>query len=344
MIRLKITIAALLLLILTAQAQDTLKVLFLGNSYTGNNNLSLLFADLSASGGKPTFIDSYPPGGYWLEDHLQDPRSTGRIAQGIWDYVVLQEQSQVPVIDYWRYNSMYPSAESLDSVITSYGGNTAFFMTWGREYGGQQSIGGYSSPVFEDFFHMQDSLASAYTEISEMLSAALCPAGLSWATAVTLNPEIELWAPDEAHPSLMGSYLTACTFYGVFFEESPVGLSYTAGLAPEDAEFLQNAAYLTLGTAAPDKVEIPASFTVINNYPNPFNSSTLIQFSLEKDSFVELRLFNNLGREVQNLISDNLNRGLHRIQFSADGLASGIYFAHLQTTGQSETIILELIK
>lgn len=342
--RVKSIILPILILAFSAQAQDTLRTLFLGNSYTGYNNLPFIFQNLAESGGHPSVIDYNPPGGFWLEDHVADQRSIGKISLGGWDYVILQEQSQVPTIDHWRYNSMYPSADYLDSTITANGGNTAFFMTWGRRNGGQQSIGGYSSPVFEDYFHMQDSLASAYTEISEMLSATLCPVGLCWATAVTLDPEIELWAPDEAHPSLLGSYLAACTFYGVFFDESPVGLSYTAGLTAEEAAFLQNAAYLTLGVKSPNPSEIPAVFSLFLNYPNPFNSSTILQFSLDGSADVKLILFDNLGRRVKNLASKRMNRGVHEISFTAEGLSTGVYYANLSASDQSKTIVIELIK
>jgi len=342
--RLKSIVIPILVIAYSVQGQDTLRTLFLGNSYTGYNSLPFMFQDLAESGGHPSVIDYNPPGGFWLEDHVDDQRSIGKISLGGWDYVILQEQSQVPTIDYWRNNSMYPSADYLDSTITANGGNTAFFMTWGRRNGGQQSIGGYSSPVFEDYFHMQDSLASAYTEISEMLSATLCPVGLCWATAVTLNPEIELWAPDEAHPSLLGSYLAACTFYGVFFDESPVGLTYTAGLTLEEAEFLQNAAYLTLGVKSQNLSEIPGVFSLFANYPNPFNSSTRIQFTLLHEADVKLRLFDNLGRLVGNLVSARMNQGVHEISFTAEGLSSGVYYANLAGSGQSKTIIIELLK
>jgi len=248
---------------LTAQ-DDTLNVLFLGNSYTYSNDLPSMFVDLSLSGGRMVVVDSNAPGGYTLEQHTTNQVTLDKISRGTWDYVVLQEQSQVPTIDYWRYNSMYPSARILDSLITLHDGATAFFMTWGRKYGGQQTWGGYSSPVFVDLFHMQDSLSSAYAQISNELSALLSPVGNAWATAVRMDSTVDLWQSDNSHPTLRGSYLAACVFYGVFFDESPMGLSYTAGLPWEDAYFLRTIEASTIFLHAVSKP--PQSFQFHDNH------------------------------------------------------------------------------
>jgi len=317
---------------LPSPAQDSLRVLFLGNSYTAFNNLPQLFTDLSASGGKTVVYSGNAPGGCWLEDHLADSQSLRLIELGDWDYVVLQEQSQVPAIDYWRYNSMYPSADTLDSLIEITGARTCFFMTWGREFGGQQTIGSYSSPVFVDFFHMQDSLASAYSEIAAILNAELCPAGLAWAQAVTLDPLIDLWTEDSSHPTLLGSYLTACAFYGTLWDESPVGLSFTAGIDPDTAAFLQYAAQLALPVE--NQLKIKNDELKIENCPNPFNSSTTITFSIPTASQVEIAVYDNLGREITRLETRDLRPGTNKVVWNAERCASGVYFIRLMVDGR----------
>jgi hypothetical protein len=144
--------------------------------------------------------------------------------------VVLQEQSQVPTIEYDRYNSMYPAANYLDYFINSQGSQTILFMTWGREFGGQQTIGDNSSPLFSDFFNMQDSLRAAYEELAASLSARVAPVGLACARAYRNDSSFSLWQYDGSHPSVKGSYLAACVFYACFLRESPAGLSYAGGL------------------------------------------------------------------------------------------------------------------
>jgi lysophospholipase L1-like esterase len=66
------------------------------------------------------------------------------------------------------------------------------------------------------------------------------------------------------------------------------------------------------------------------NYPNPFNPSTTISFSFPIQSFVSLRVFDALGREVSILLSEQMSAGTYLRQWDATGLASGVYFYRLQ--------------
>ena len=74
---------------------------------------------------------------------------------------------------------------------------------------------------------------------------------------------------------------------------------------------------------------IPSTFTFYQNYPNPFNPSTTIEFTLPKPEFVELKVYNILGKEVATLVSNKLNQGNHTYQFDGKNLASGIYYYQL---------------
>ncbi|MDP2300825.1 MAG: DUF1939 domain-containing protein [Ignavibacteria bacterium] len=76
------------------------------------------------------------------------------------------------------------------------------------------------------------------------------------------------------------------------------------------------------------KVEdnLPVDFALYQNYPNPFNPSTTITFDLPIRSFVEIKIFDILGREISTLIKDEFDTGKHSIKFSAENLPSGIYF------------------
>jgi hypothetical protein len=330
--------AVLILMAMPSQAQDTLKVLFLGNSHTYFNDMPQLFSSLSESGGRPVIIDSNTPGGCTLQQHSNNPTSLDKIRQGIWDYVVLQENSQYPVIDYFRYNSMYPAARILDSVITEYDGQTAFFMNWGWRYGGQCEIDGYQSPFFEDYFQMQDSMTSAYTEIAVELAAVLAPVGEAWRTAVTWDPNLVLWHTDNYHPALNGSYLTACVFYATFYDESPAGLEYYGGLTETEALFLQQAAWETVTDIKEDITTLPSSIELYQNYPNPFNASTTISYNLPRDSQVVVKIFDLLGRELATLINSYQLAGHNSVVW--DGLndegadiSSGVFFYSLSVDG-----------
>ena len=72
-------------------------------------------------------------------------------------------------------------------------------------------------------------------------------------------------------------------------------------------------------------------YNLDQNYPNPFNPSTKISFSLKENTFVSLRVFDILGREVIVLINGTLNAGNHQVQFNGSGLESGVYFYEIKT-------------
>ena len=74
---------------------------------------------------------------------------------------------------------------------------------------------------------------------------------------------------------------------------------------------------------------VPGVFTLDQNYPNPFNPSTTIEFTLPKSEFVELKVFNILGKEVSTLVSNKLNQGNHTYTFDGKNLASGVYYYQL---------------
>jgi len=324
---------------------DSTNVLFIGNSYTFVNDLPSLFMYLSAYAGKNVHAESEAPGGYSLENHLGRIQSIDAIKRGIWDYVVLQEQSQTPVIEYLRYNSMYPSARKLDSIIKQYNPNavTVFYMTWGRKNGGQQCIDTSCSPVFTSYFHMQDSLKSSYTMIANSLGALTAPAGEAWRTARLIRPGVNLWDVDESHPTLEGSYLTACVFYAKIFNQSPVGLFYNGGLADSLALFYQQCAWQTVGINSVSS-SVPEKFVLYQNYPNPFNGRTIIKFSIPKSSFVSLKIFNVLGKEISTLVNENLSPGTYSIPFSNHSLSSGVYFYKLNSGNSSQSRRFILIK
>ncbi|MBL1213012.1 MAG: T9SS type A sorting domain-containing protein [Ignavibacteriae bacterium] len=86
----------------------------------------------------------------------------------------------------------------------------------------------------------------------------------------------------------------------------------------------------------------PTEFSLSQNYPNPFNPSTTINFSLPQSSFVTLKIYDVLGKEVITLINEEKNSGKHFIEFDASNLSSGIYFYNLQASefGESKKMLL----
>jgi hypothetical protein len=89
---------------------------------------------------------------------------------------------------------------------------------------------------------------------------------------------------------------------------------------------------------------IPNKFILYNNYPNPFNPTTNISYSLPQTSFVTLKVFDLTGREVSTLVNEQKSAGKYEVEFNGGNLSSGIYFYRISSGNFSQTKKLVLIK
>jgi hypothetical protein len=90
--------------------------------------------------------------------------------------------------------------------------------------------------------------------------------------------------------------------------------------------------------------QLPDAFELKQNYPNPFNPSTTISFSVPSKSFVTLRVFDNLGREMSTLVAEELSVGIYSRHWDAANVPSGIYFYRLQAGEYLESRKMILLK
>jgi hypothetical protein len=93
-----------------------------------------------------------------------------------------------------------------------------------------------------------------------------------------------------------------------------------------------------------DGDDIPTSFALEQSYPNPFNPSATIRFSLTESGFASLTVYDAYGREVKSLVNGVMSAGTYTATFDGTGLASGSYFYHLEFEGQRLTGKMMLLK
>jgi hypothetical protein len=237
----KLLIPLLSILPLVGMAQVT-SVLFLGNSYTGTNNLPGTFYNLALAAGDSVYYDSNTPGGYTLQGHSTNSTSLAKINERDWDFVVLQEQSQRPSFPPAQVaNDVYPYAESLVNTINTNSACTEpiFYMSWGRKDGDQVNCPNY--PPLCTFEGMQNRLRTSYLEMGINNDARVAPCGAAWAALKldSLTFHSGLYTGDGSHPSSWGQYLNACVFYATIFHKSPVGITWYSVVGQSDAEILQ---------------------------------------------------------------------------------------------------------
>ncbi|HEX2982563.1 MAG TPA: T9SS type A sorting domain-containing protein, partial [Ignavibacteriales bacterium] len=89
---------------------------------------------------------------------------------------------------------------------------------------------------------------------------------------------------------------------------------------------------------------IPDVYSLSQNYPNPFNPTTVIRYGLPEAGQVELKIYDMLGREVETLVSDFRNAGMHEVKFNAAELSSGVYIYRIKSGSFVQTKKLMLIK
>lgn len=235
-----------LLLVLTFIAansfsQDIKTALFIGNSYIGTNNLPNIISTVANSLKDSLYYDQSVIGGYTLKQHFNNPTTKSKLKSHKWDYVILQEQSQLPSFPPAQVAAdVFPYADSLVSLIKSFDSCTRviFFMTWGRKNGDQANCPYY--PPLCTYDGMQARLRLSYLYMGQSNHEIIAPVGVVWKYTRDNNSSIELYSPDESHPSVHGSYLAACTFYSTIFKKSPLNAVYPKNhLTSKEAETIQ---------------------------------------------------------------------------------------------------------
>lgn len=265
-----LAIIVISILPLLSFSQESARVLFIGNSYTYVNDLPTMLSNIASSFGDQVTHDSQTPGGATFQAHTQNAATWTKINSQNWDVVVLQAQSQEPSFpDDQVNNGTLPFAKQLaDSVYANhFCSEVMMYMTWGRKNGDPQW-----API-STFNGMNERLRSAYLRMADSVQGSVSPVGSAWKYVRENYPSIELYNPDESHPSIAGTYLAACTFYASIFRKSPVGSSFISSLDPVDAANLQLAAATTvLDSLAffnlrPIEEHTKANFSVVQNDP-----------------------------------------------------------------------------
>ncbi len=201
------------------------KLLFIGNSFTARNDLPGLIAQLAAARGTNLEHRLISQGGASLRTHLNAGTALAAIKNGHYDFVILQEQSTLPVKNAQR---MHENVRAFGEAIKEAGSKTVLYMTWAQR----------NAP------ESQKVITDAYNSIGRELGAQVVPAGTVWQTFLRKRDHPVLHDRDGSHPTLAGSYLAACVFLATLFEADPTGIeSSIPGLGARDALLLQQTAW-----------------------------------------------------------------------------------------------------
>jgi hypothetical protein len=208
----------------------SIRILFIGNSFTQRNDLPGLLWQLAAAHDLTIEHDLISVGGASLRAHWNAGVAARAIETGHYDYVVLQEQSTLPIKNAQR---MAENIRLFDEVIKRAGAKTVLYLTWARKH----------TP------EAQQAITDAYNTIGAELGAIVVPVGVAWQKFLAKHDAPSLHDRDQSHPTLAGSYLAACVFLVTLLGKSPVGVEPgPAGLDEQHVVALQKAAEKLLGT------------------------------------------------------------------------------------------------
>ena len=202
-----------------------------------------------------------------------------------------------------------------------------------------------SSGVYDATFNGTDSVFTAYFDNYLSLST---DGGETWSTPVKINPDepmdsrrdyrfVNISKVNQAEGDFVYLHIVtqARDTAGIFIQEGPAG-------PPAELVYIQ--AKVNIPASSINETEIPSNFELSQNFPNPFNPSTTINFSIPVSGNVVLKVYDILGREVSSLVNEVKEAGKHTINFDASNLNSGMYIYKLTVGNFTSSKKMMLVK
>ena len=210
-------------------------MLFLGNSYTYFWNLPQTVEAMAASQGFPLIARQSTAGGATWQEHWdgeKDLKSKSIITEGDWDMVVLQNHSRSTLRS---MDQFLDYGKKFIDLTRSIGATPVLYQTWSRQY----------NPL------MLEQISKGYDQLAKQEGVEVVRIGELWAEALNQRSDLQLYDPDQSHPSPIGTYLTSAAFYAFLTGGDATKLKnrivdkdrngqklYLSIMSEEDAEFL----------------------------------------------------------------------------------------------------------
>ena len=261
------------------KAEDgTVKILFIGDSLTYYNDMPIIFESLCKAAGKSVKVQSLTKGGTGIAMMRDDPAMWKSVSDAIvsesWDIVVFQPNRNHPVMTeafpYYPFLEL-SAARDMTAMIRDAGALPLLYSSFGVKKGYVTRDGATKNMTMKE-----------YTDLITAYNAAVaqdigCPAvyvGAAFNRVSSERSDLELSHTDLAHPSALGSYLIASSFYSVVFGDFPEGFDVHGGTDKETADYLRSVArdiadFVPESVASIEQIEKPIekfSF-VAHGYP-----------------------------------------------------------------------------
>lgn len=179
------------------------------------------------------------------------------------------------------------------------------------------NLSSLTNPTLQ-FWHTQSLMGSNQDELKVYYKTS---SSSSWVLLKTYSSSISSWTQETVTlPNPSSDYYIA-------FEGTA---KYGNGICLDDIS-------ISIGSTGFNTKELSTTSILGQNYPNPFDQSTTIDFSIDKPSHVKLSIFNSIGQEIDVLVDEFLPAGNHSNRWTPNGVPAGLYFYQLKADGIKET-------
>jgi len=250
-------------------------IYFIGDELTISSEMRVKLSKIAWNKGKnlENYGDCTPE--YSLKDHWNVGDVDFAIKKASFNYVILQERN-VKVCE--SKEEFEQSVKSLDYNAKANKAKTILFMPYANK-----SENGAPHP------YKQKLIANNYNTVAKEIDAIVAPVGIAWVNAYKARPNINLYS-DVTTQNELGAYLTACVFYSVIYNESPVGdrgdsiRSSGNSITPETIAFLQKIAWDTVKTYDASKIYNEDELTAIRKKETPVKDNNSKQTPISRQT------------------------------------------------------------
>ena len=253
----------------------------------------------------------------------------------------------------------YPESNSWDDALSLAGaihgalkyGNVSLWTLWDIE-GSLLNVGTklnsfYTSKNYYKFIRPGSKRIKVNTNNQDILVTSFLDEKNKLLTTVMINKSSKpitarVLARTSPIPAKYDVYTSAK--YLNFENTGTIGVNETLALPGKSVTTLVGKTDGEMVVGVNNKEQLPTEYILYNNYPNPFNPTTTIKYSLKKSSDVKLFIYDILGREIKRLVNKVQSAGTYNVIFNAANYASGVYFYRLQTGNFTITKKLILLK
>lgn len=203
-----------------------------------------LVKGLATAAGIPVITGMHAPGGVSVGDiaqgnmaHMNNPALYTMIRSQKWDYAVIQDNQGRFVLDSAVFPSVSLVKQGHFKIMDSVKANNScakivLFAGWGIKDGMPPNGGNTGLECIS-------RILTNYCVLNESMKETVAPIGIAWTKAINHLPAVDLWSPDEAHPSYAGSYLTASVIFSSIFNQLTGTINFDGSLSPATASNLR---------------------------------------------------------------------------------------------------------